>query len=596
MSKPRTGPALPADRLHLLPRHREMLLALLREHLPGIEVWAYGSRVNGQSHDGSDLDLVLRSPDLQKIPIGQVADFREALRESNIPFLVEARDWARLPQGFHPEIEREYLVLVEPPERPDRNRWLETTLGEVVTLKRGYDLPQRERAHGSVPVVSSSGIIDYHSESKVSGPGVVTGRYGTLGQVFFIPGDFWPHNTALYVQDFKGNDPRFINYLLQSLDFSAYSDKTAVPGLNRNHLHEGLVRIPASIDEQRAIAHILGTLDDKIELNRRMNETLESMARALFKSWFVDFDPVHAKATLKRHAANPVPRQGNSTQATKGAPSDHSLLEGKPVGGTQTPLPLPKGGDWTAERARAYLDRMDPEIAALFPDRFVASELGPIPAGWDIRPLGECMDVTRGLSYKGSKLAATGLPMHNLNSIYEGGGYKQAGIKYYVGDFKARHTTHPGDLLVANTEQGHDRLLVGYAAVVPSRSGATSLFSHHLYRLRTSANLTPDYLCHLLNTQKMHDRVSAYATGTTVNMLPLDALQLPRIVVPCGPLVTVFDRVAKATRERQEQIIEEVHTLTALRDTLLPKLISGEIRAPDAMEIKNAAGLPEGSP
>ena len=111
MGKPHTGPALPADRLHLLPRHREMLLALLREHLPGIEVWAYGSRVNGQSHDGSDLDLVLRSPDLQEIPIGRVGDFWEALRESNIPFLVEARDWARLSEGFHREVEREYVVL-----------------------------------------------------------------------------------------------------------------------------------------------------------------------------------------------------------------------------------------------------------------------------------------------------------------------------------------------------------------------------------------------------------------------------------------------------------------------------------------------------
>ena len=123
MSKPYTGPALPADRLHLLPRHREMLLALLREHLPGIEVWAYGSRVNGQSHDGSDLDLVLHSPDLQEIPIGRVGDFWEALRESNIPFLVEARDWARLPKGFHPEIEREYVVLVEKEEWNDASEW-----------------------------------------------------------------------------------------------------------------------------------------------------------------------------------------------------------------------------------------------------------------------------------------------------------------------------------------------------------------------------------------------------------------------------------------------------------------------------------------
>lgn len=162
--------------------------------------------------------------------------------------------------------------------------WRETTLGQVAELKRGYDLPQPSRMPGHVPVVSSSGVTDHHNEAMVRGPGVVTGRYGTLGQVFYIRDDFWPLNTTLYVRDFKGNDPRFISYLLRRLDFLAYSDKAAVPGLNRNHLHLAEVRLPADVAEQRAIAHILGTLDDKIEVNRRLGETLEAMARALFTS------------------------------------------------------------------------------------------------------------------------------------------------------------------------------------------------------------------------------------------------------------------------------------------------------------------------
>ena len=101
-----------AERLHLLPRHRTPIETLLREHLPGVEVWAYGSRVNGRSHDGSDLDLVLRGPGLDKIDASRLAEFTEALRDSTIPFLVEARDWARLPESFHREIEREHVVLV----------------------------------------------------------------------------------------------------------------------------------------------------------------------------------------------------------------------------------------------------------------------------------------------------------------------------------------------------------------------------------------------------------------------------------------------------------------------------------------------------
>ncbi|MDR1424447.1 MAG: restriction endonuclease subunit S [Azoarcus sp.] len=170
--------------------------------------------------------------------------------------------------------------------------WRETTLGDVIELKRGYDLPQKERKPGNVPLVSSSGVSDRHAVAMVKGPGVVTGRYGTIGKVFFIKDDFWPLNTTLYVKDFKGNAPQFVSYFLRSINFHAYTDKAAVPGVNRNDLHLAEVVFPNDVEEQRAIVRILGALDDKIELNRRINETLEAMARALFKSWFVDFDGV----------------------------------------------------------------------------------------------------------------------------------------------------------------------------------------------------------------------------------------------------------------------------------------------------------------
>ena len=510
------------DRLDLPHRYREQLEALLRQHVPDVEVWAYGSRVNGRSHEGSDLDLVLRSPTLEPLGEGYLA-LVEALEQSNIPILVQAHDWARLPDSFHQEIERDYvLIQVGATAEEAADGWHEATLGEVLTLQRGFDLPGRKRVPGSVPVVSSSGITDYHAESKVKGPGVVTGRYGTIGEVFFVPEDFWPLNTTLYVRDFKGNDPRFISYFLRGIDFFAYSDKAAVPGVNRNHLHESLVRYPSELGEQRAIAHILGTLDDKIELNRRMNQTLEEMARAIFQDWFVNFGPVRAKQ----------------------------------------------------EGREPYLP---PELWGLFPDRLVASELGEIPEGWEVKTLSDCIEVARGLSYKGSGLASDGIPMHNLNSIYEGGGYKDDGIKYYNGDFQERHVTRPGDVLVANTEQGHDRLLIGFAAVVPKRFGEQGLFSHHIYRIRpkSRSGLHPDFLCHLLNTQAMHDAVSGYATGTTVNMLPVDALRIPRIVAPPAGLVTSFSSMAETSRSRQERLIEESGSLAAQRDALLPKLVSG---------------------
>ena len=513
------------ERLHLLPRHRRVLEALLRKHLPGVEVWACGSRVNGQSHDGSDLDLVLRGPGLARLPVDSLADFEEAVRESNIPFLVEAHDWARLPERFHHEIEEDHVVVAGKDERYLEGGWRQTTLGHVLELKRGFDLPQRQRISGSVPVVSSSGVIDYHRNSKVSGPGVVMGRYGTLGQVFFIQGDFWPLNTALYVHDFKGNDPQFIGYFLNSLDVSTYSDKAAVPGLNRNHLHQEAVRIPSSIAEQRAIAHVLGTLDDKIELNRCMNETLETMIRALFKSWFVDFDPVRAK------------------------------MEGRDPS-------LPQS------------------LASLFPDRLVDSELGLVPDGWQIGELGDYIDAVKGLSYKGSGLRSSGTPLHNLNSINEGGGYKHEGIKYYTGDYQERHSVRPGDLIVANTEQGHDRLLIGYAALIPALYGEHGIASHHVFIIRPKFNspLTAGFLCHLFNSTRMHDIVSRYANGTTVNMLPVDGVLKPRIVCPPRPLAISFGSLASQICGRGNRKISESIILASLRDFLLPLLISGKLR------------------
>jgi type I restriction enzyme S subunit len=187
----------------------------------------------------------------------------------------------------------------------------------------------------------------------------------------------------------------------------------------------------------------------------------------------------------------------------------------------------------------------------------------------------------KGVSYKGSGLGNDGVPLHNLNSVYEGGGYKYEGIKYYSGDYAGRHIVAPGDVIVANTEQGHARLLIGYAAMVPAFFGEKGVASHHVYRLRPKAKspLTAAYLCCLLNSPQMHDVVSGYANGTTVNMLPIDGVQKPAIVRPPKNLVAAFDSVAVQAARRREELVSESRALAALRDTLLPRLISGELRA-----------------
>ena len=221
--------------------------------------------------------------------------------------------------------------------------WTKMPLGEFVTLQRGHDLPDERRRPGSVPILGSFGITGWHDEAKAPGPGVTVGRSGaSFGVVTYSPIDFWPLNTTLFVVDFHGNDERFAYYLLKHFDFQGFNSGSAQPSLNRNFVHPVPVDIPP-LSEQHAIARILGTLDDKIELNRRTNETLEAIARALFKSWFVDFAPVQAKA------------------------------EGRDPG-------------------------LSNPIADLFPNRFVDSELGEIPAGWRICGLDEIARFLNGLA------------------------------------------------------------------------------------------------------------------------------------------------------------------------------------------------------
>ena len=482
-------------------QERETILALLQQYLPGTEAWVYGSRVMGTSTPKSDFDLVVFATPEQRRRVG---DLREAFEESNLPFRVDLFVWDDVPESFRDEIETDRVTLAGAAERYGTDGWIEKKLGNVITLKRGYDLPKRHRRHGSVPVVSSSGITDHHSESKARGPGVVTGRYGTLGQVFFIENNFWPLNTALYVQDFQGNDPQFVSYLLKSLDFSDYSDKAAVPGLNRNHLHEESVRIPGNTTEQRAIAHILGTLDDKIELNRRMNATLEAMARALFKSWLVDFDPVRAKT------------------------------EGRDTG-------LPK------------------EIADLFPDRLVDSELGEIPEGWEVATLGDHV-----VNFDSKRIPVSGAVRAERSGPYPYHG--AAGVLDHVDDY-----IFDGVFLLL----GED------GSVMRENGLAVTQYVYGKFWVNNHA--------HVLQGAGPVSTEQAYLHFSFEPVAPLvtGAVQpkLSQSRMKCVPFLFAGDDICRAFAEivqpwfaQLRSRTEETRILAEMRDELLPILVSGRLQ------------------
>ncbi|MGF1990134.1 MAG: restriction endonuclease subunit S [Nostoc sp. ZfuVER08] len=166
------------------------------------------------------------------------------------------------------------------------SEWEEVTLGEILQFQRGFDLLAKDRHDGNVPVISSSGITGYHNTAKAKCPGVIIGRKGTLGTVHYIDTDYWPHDTTLWIKDFKGNLPKFIYYFLKVMRLENYDVGASNPTLNRNHLHKIRLRFPP-LPVQKKIAAILSAYDNLIEKNNRRIAILEKIAEEIYREWFV---------------------------------------------------------------------------------------------------------------------------------------------------------------------------------------------------------------------------------------------------------------------------------------------------------------------
>ena len=178
---------------------------------------------------------------------------------------------------------------------------------DFITLQRGFDLPRKEMIRGEVPVVGSTSIIGYHNEFKVLPPGVVTGRSGSLGKVQYVKTKFWPHNTSLWIKDFKGNYPRYVYYKLKTINFDNFNAGVGVPTLNRNHLDNYELEIH-EYPAQEKVSVILSNYDDLLELNTLRIELLEKTAKLIYDEWFVKFKfPGHEKVKMVDSALGEVP-------------------------------------------------------------------------------------------------------------------------------------------------------------------------------------------------------------------------------------------------------------------------------------------------
>ncbi|WP_410924946.1 restriction endonuclease subunit S [Pseudomonas aeruginosa] len=345
---------------------------------------------------------------------------------------------------------------------------------------------------------------------------------------------------ATFNQDVKavlprpGVSSRFVPYLLVG-NHDRLHAKVDSAGHGTGRLNtEAVLSFPVwvpDLKEQERIADVGESLDDRITLLRETNATLEAIAQALFKSWFVDFDPVRAKA------------------------------EGR----------QPEG--------------MDATTAALFPDSFEESELGSVPKGWEVLPLRQLCAFQKGCSYKGDGLAdGEGAYMFNLGCFNEPRVYAFQKVKRYVGDYKPKHQVYPGDLIIANTDMTQQRDILGRPLLVPSGM-APGFISHHVFKVEVGERFGSqirDFLFFSFQQAVFRERAVGYATGTTVLALPRDALEEHCVVLPSQSLLMAFSDVVSPLLAAIHENEERATLLTQLRDTLLPRLISGQLRLPEA--------------
>lgn len=363
--------------------------------------------------------------------------------------------------------------------------WKEVRLGDILNFHRGHDLPREKMEFGEVPVAASNGIIGYHNVATDISPCITIGRSGNIGTPYIYK-KCWAHNTTLYIDNFKGNDPLYLYYLCKTIPFKSFVGGSAVPTLNRNHIHPIMVKYIPNLSDQRKIAGILSALDSKIENNNKINGNLEAQAQALFKSWFVDFTP--------------------------------------------------------------------------FKDQpFVDSELGPIPQGWKVGTLFDVANLhdryRRPLSSNQRSLMAKKYPYYGATSLMDF-------VEDYIFDGEYVLMGEDGSVV---TEKGYPFIQYVWGKI---------WVNNHAHVLSGKDGFPTELLIPFLKTYNIKGLVTG-AVQAKLNQANMAQIQIP---IPPKENINNISVIIKSIYKKYRLLTEENQRLAALRDTLLPKLMSGEIK------------------
>ena len=520
--------------MDIRPDHLGIVQSILREHLPvGVRVWVFGSRASWATKDSSDLDLALE--DEGKLDHKVLGALKDAFEDSSLPYTVDVVDLHRISGSFRQIVESQRVhlpvegaVTSTVPLDGSNGRRREVKLGDVATVIMGQSPPGSTVSH-EPGVALLNGPTEFgpnhpvpvqftSDPRKFAQPGDVLFcvRGSTTGRMNWADQEYAIGRGVAAIRHME--DPALQPLLRGAIEVALPELLIAATGSTFPNVSSSQIAdIPypdLNVEDQRAIAHILGTLDDKIELNRRMNETLEAMTQALFKSWFVDFEPVRAKME----------------------------------------------GHW---RRVESLPGLPADLHDLFPDRLVPSELGEIPEGWGVKALGECYDLTMGQSPPGSTYNDNGEGTPFFQGSTDFGERYPTNRRYCT---KPARLAQAEDTLVSvrapvgSINRAWERCCIGRGvAALQHKSGSASYTYYAIWAAQPQID------------QYEH-------TGTVFGAIGGKQFRALQVLEPPEDTIAAFDRVGQDLDRQIRNNVDESRSLATQRDALLPGLVSGELR------------------
>ena len=392
------------------------------------------------------------------------------------------------------------------------NEWRRSTWGEEVLLEYGKRLRDYSDAAGHLRVFGTNGPIGWTDKPLANGPGVILGRKGAYRGVYYWPEPFFVIDTAYYVVPKTDLDMRWLYYAIIHYQLGQIDDGSPIPSTNRAAVYPREMIVP-SPHEQRTIASVLGALDDKIEQNRRTARALERLAQAIFRAWFVDFEPVKAKAA-----------------------------------------------------GAAFFPSVPQPVFDAIPTRFVDSEIGPVPDGWEVKGIMAIATFLNGLALQKYPPRGDGedLRVIKIAELRKG---SAEGAAWANGDVAEQYVIGDGDLLFS------------WSGTLEAEFwfGGKGALNQHLFKV-TSSHF-PSWFCFLWIRQHLPwFRAIAASKATTMGHIKRGHLQETQVVVPPNEVLREANEVLGPIYDLFGQLMIESRKLAALRDALLPKLLSGEVR------------------